>query len=290
MYEAYVQYGDDWYFRAGRQEFVMDEGRLLGNQPWLDGLAHDGVLIGHKGKGRYNLEILAVRESDNDWIAFHPSTQIDDIQIALPIVYQTDAAHSHGNNETLGFTTGVFAKADGDFNWRIEGYGQQVVTKVEGVEDITKSGLFFSARVGYKIMDGFAPVLNVDYTKAAGSGDAIEFSSPYGNVHQYNGNMGIDFVTNGGGLISTSLTNSSKCLDGTLVLALNYFMIADAKVAEVDDAALGFEFDLVYSLALGDSLDFQIGESLFFDQGSRAPDGKNVTTHDWTYVQLSLKL
>ena len=102
--------------------------------------------------------------------------------------------------------------------------------------------------------------------------------------------MGIDFSSDGGGLINTSVANSSEFLGGTLVVALNHFMLADADAAGVDDASLGFEIDLEYTLALGDALELQIGESVFLDQGSRAPDGKNVTTHDWTYVQLSLEL
>ncbi len=248
------------------------------------------MLLGYKGKGQYHIEILGVREQDKDWIVFHPTTEMAGVQLALPILYESNAAHSHGEGETISYTTGLFAKVAGDFNWRLETYAQQTVTRSEGGEELIQSGFLFSAQAGYKIAEGVEPVFNLDFTTAATNKNALEFSQPYANAHQYNGNMGVDLTSDGGGLIAASLKNSTNCGEGVFILALHYFMLADAKAAGVEKASLGYEVDLEYSVRLSDSLQLYIGESLFLDQGSRAPSGKNITLHDWTYVQLSLDL
>jgi hypothetical protein len=49
------------------------------------------------------------------------------------------------------------------------------------------------------------------------------------------------------------------------------------------------EIDLEYSVKIADSLNLTIGEGLFIDQSDAAED-KEVTMHDWTYIQLSLAM
>jgi len=46
VYEAWAQFGTDITFRVGRQEFAMDDGRLMGTDDWNNGRSYDGVLIG----------------------------------------------------------------------------------------------------------------------------------------------------------------------------------------------------------------------------------------------------
>jgi hypothetical protein len=93
-----------------------------------------------------------------------------------------------------------------------------------------------------------------------------------------------------GGLIDASVSNDFGAMGpGSLSAAVHYMMLADAEAAGADDAAVGIEIDLQYTISLADQLNLTIGEAILLDQGDAAADDSN-TTHDWTYIQLSLNI
>lgn len=286
LYEAWVQWGTDLTFRAGRQEFSIDEGRLMGNDDWNNGRTYDGLLIGYSS-GDYNLNIFATRGDGGDLFVVHPSTSMSGIDISIPIMYATDAI---GGGDMVGtnLTAGVHAKSGGDLSWRLEGYFQQATMTMDGADDVTSSGMLVSLALGYKVSDNMAPQLNVDYTAAAGD-EAHVFNSALGNTHQYNGAS--DIVSAGdGGLIDVGLSNDfGEMGPGSLSFGFHYLMLVDADAAGAEGTGVGMEIDLDYSIKISDVLNLTISEYLFIDGDDGASD-RDVSMHDLTMVQLSLAI
>lgn len=287
LYEAWVQWGTDLTFRAGRQEFSMDEGRLMGNDDWNNGRTYDGLLIGY-GSGDYKLNVFATRGDGADLFVLNPSTSMSGIDISIPIMYVTNAIGG-GDMDVSSLTTGLYAKSEGDLSWRVEGYFQQNSMTMGDADAVTTSGMMVSVAVGYKVSDTMSPTLNIDYTGAAADENAHVFGTGLGNTHQYNG--AADMVTAGvGGLIDVGIsTGLGEMGPGSLSAGFHYLMLADADAAGADGAGVGMEIDLDYTIKISDVLDLTISEYLFIDGDEGAAD-RNVSMHDLTMVQLSLAL
>jgi hypothetical protein len=224
--EAWVQFGTDVTFKAGRQMFAMDEGRLMGYDDWNAGLVYDGLLIGY-GSGDYNLNLFATRLDGGDLFVLHPSTKLGGIDISIPIMYGTNAIGG-GDMDVSGITAGIYAKSDGDFSWRFEGYFQQNSMQMGDADALTTTGMMVSVAAGYKVNDMIAPRLNVDYTAGAGD-EAHVFSTGLGDTHKFNGRSGIVDGAGPGGLIDVSVSNDfGEMGPGSLSLDFHYMMLADA--------------------------------------------------------------
>jgi hypothetical protein len=288
VYEGWVQWGwGDLTFRAGRQEYSMDEGRLMGNDDWNNGRTYDGLAVGY-ASGDYKLNMFATRGEGYDLFVLNPSTSISGIDISIPIMYGTNAIGG-ADMDATSMTAGLYAKSGGDLSWRLEGYFQQHSMTMDGADAVTSSGMLVSLALGYKVSDNMTPTLNVDYTAAAGE-EAHVFGTGMGNTHQYNGAS--DIVAAGpGGLIDVGLSNDfGEMGPGSLSFGFHYLMLADAEAVEgVDGTGVGMEIDLDYTIKISDALSLTISEHLFIDQSDAAAD-KDVTMHDLTLVQLSLSM
>lgn len=284
VYEASVQFAAAGLaFQVGRQEFSMDEGRLMGTDDWNAGRSYDGVKVGYSTDS-LNLELFATSDGEGELYVIHPSTSVGDIDVSIPVMYRTDAI---GGGTASNLTAGIHAASDGDISWRVEAYFQQH-TADEDTDATT--AIMASLAASYKVSDTIAPRINIDYT--AGVSDAAAnhvFSAANGNTHQYNGHS--DVITAGvGGLIDASVSNDFGAMGpGNLSAAVHYMMLADADAAGADDAAVGIEIDIEYTISLADQLSLTIGEAILLDQGDAAADDTN-STHDWTYIQLSLNI
>ena len=290
--EAWVQFGKDLTLKAGRLGFNMDDGRLMGYDDWNSGNVYDGLLVGYNSDS-FNLEILATRGGlvgDNDLFVVNPSTKVGDIHVSIPIMYLTNAIHSGGGHDVSSFVAGLYAKQEGDFSWRVEGYFQQNTHEVDGEDAHSTNGLFVSAGVGFKVSDMLAPWVNFDYTGAATDEDTHVFGTGLGDTHKFNGRSGIVAGAGAGGLIDVSLSNNFGELGpGSLSLDIHYMMLVDEEAAGADGVGIGTEIDIEYTVELSEQLSLVIGEALFLDQDEGASD-RDVSMHDWTYVQLTVAM
>ncbi|MBJ79990.1 MAG: hypothetical protein CMH60_01605 [Myxococcales bacterium] len=295
FHEAYIEMGSDTKLRVGRQEFSLDEGRILSNNDWQQqGRSFDGVSLSHK-QGEHNLSLMAARVMDgspHDVIVANARLRFGNITLSVPALIQTNmgiAGNQRGasTDDSMTTTVGAHVKGGGALSWRAEGYFQT---------GDDHSAYLASVKAGYNVSDMLSPALSVDIV--SGDSDHTDaqtgsFSNPYGAVHQYHGAMDmfsdVGSATGNGGLMDIALSNKMKGIaGGDISVSAHYFMLAGENAAGTT-GAIGSEVDVVYSRSLAKGVNLDVGGGVFMDMGDYA-DVKASNIHDWVYVGLDMAI
>lgn len=319
LYEGWValQVCDSMTLKAGRQELVYDNQRLLSNNNWgQKGVTHDALLMQYKNQG-WSLDVAAAFNQSRD------------------TTFSTDYNTSLGNYKALGFV--ILSKKAGDFkitglsitdayqkkntlntmyvrttNGGIAGYNHgRIGAALRGFYQSGQSetgawtmawyaGMDFSV----KISDGLSLTLGGEWQSGQDSTDKSDrhvhnFSTLYGSNHSFNGYM--DYFTKpsdtkNSGLMDLYLKVDSKCCKKhRLSCDLHYFSLTNKFPDKVSggtmDPFLAAEADLTYKYNIIKEVELNVGYS--FLAGTKTlqsvAGGNAAHTAHWAYLMLVVK-
>ena len=313
MHEAFFEVGSgELKLRGGRQEVNLDGQRLMGSVDWTQqGRSFDGLRLMFKS-GIFGGNVFWSRQADggnHDLFVLNPAFSLGSVSLSVPLFLQTNdfikrSERGMGREARwTRFTGGAYVKGEGDLAWRIESYLQAGQDNNLTEKDIL--AFMVGARIGYKVASALYPTLWLDFL--SGDGDPADetystFDTLFATNHKFYGLMdrflAIPGHTRGGGLVDLAIKNDASVGPGKLHLALHQF-ITPSDDRTQRSGALGFEIDLIYTVAISKNAALQGGMGLFFDQGDYKDEREAYqlmtgveqdTFHDWWYLQLDVKL
>jgi hypothetical protein len=313
---AEIKVCDSFFVKAGRQEFVYDNERLLSNCNWLQkGVTHDAVLLKYNIKG-FSADLAMAYNQSRD------------------TVNSTDYNYSLGNYKALGFlwlkyriknhfmiqatfiadgyqkkntTNTMYVRATHGGN---VGYKSKYVNAdLRGYYQFGKdetgkriSAFFNSLDVEVKPIDFFSIILGAEFQTGNNGKDSVNaktnyFTTLYGSGHRFNGS--IDFFT------KPSDTKYSGLIDTYLDLIFtikkkyqlrsdfHYFRAGNNYVVnhEVQNPYLGSEADIMARIPIVKDVELQLGYSAIIGSNSlvQMEGGNKKNFSHWAYVMLIVK-
>ncbi|MEI6766990.1 MAG: alginate export family protein [Bacteroidota bacterium] len=317
LYEAWAEFKvcDSMFIRAGRQEFIWDNERLLSNTNWQQkGLVHDAVLIKYRKKG-WSVDFAGAFNQSRD------------------TTFSTDYNKNLGNYKTLNFL--IIGKQLKNFNISLAGFADGYQKKgtinttylratYGGVFSYKTSKINTSARGFYQSGQNetgnfinayygnadFAYTWSKVYTLGAGAelqsgNDGTDvtnnqvnyFSCLYGTGHKFNGFQ--DFFTKPGdtknaGLLDIYIKTLWKIADKwSLVMDFHYFQLQNNYVnaGKTIDKFLGREGDIVVGYDFSKEVNLQVGYSGFMPTKSMEVinGGNKDKFPSWAFAMLTVK-
>ena len=304
--------------RAGRQELVYDDHRLLGNVDWVQqARSHDAaVLKFNKAGWRADLGAAYNNEKEN---LFKAKYTLDNYRV-LAFLYLSKTFKEKLSMSLLGITDGTHVKdsLSDDIKYRHTA-GPLLTFKTKGLE---LSGSFyyqFGQDVAGKDIRAFLALFNALYkvkgvTLGAGvdvvSGtDALDagnknnnsFNTLYATNHKFYGFMdhfiNLPAHTANGGLIDPYARLGYKFSDKiNAYIDYHYFLlennVADpANPSEALDKGLGSEIDAVFNYNIFPMVNIQAGYSMMFGTSSLETVKKKQKDgfQNWGWVMLTFK-
>ena len=316
LHEAWaeVPFGKKYALKAGRQELVYDDHRLLGNVDWVQAArSHDAALVKYAGKkltahfgGAYNQlaqnNFGTVYPLSNYkalaflYTQFKPKDKLKLSVTAIGDAYQESPAVSHA---IWRFTSG----AHGEFSpksWLLKASGFYQTGETPSRKAISAWMAACAADYIHKRGSIGAGVDVFSGTDAAVTDKHRTFNTLYATNHKFYGHMdyfiNIPDDTRNGGLMDAFLKGALNIGKSKVGLDAHYFrLMADISdprdVTFILPRALGTEFDLHFSHKLASEASLQLGYSILLTQdgliGLQSLTQSN-TAH-WGWVMLVVK-
>lgn len=326
LYQGWAEYNFSEYFalKAGRQEFVYDNERLLSNTNWNNvATTHDAFLVKFKNNSGLDVHLAGAYNNDEDknfesnypvklyktlsfvWIS---KSITDNLKVkALSICdgnqkANTDYTIYMRNTSGLGFdfkndSLGVEAIAEGYY---------QLGKNAEGTEI---GAYFFSATAGYQLLSKLKVLGEIDYFSGNNQLDTAEkkihaFNNLFSSGHKYLGYMDyfttVDKHTNNTGVTDIMAKieyKANKKLKNEL--CYHYFLTSGKLLnpeitskLEAYDAYLASEIDFVFDYSIAKPFNIKGGYSVLFGkeplQALKGGDYKKYS--NWAWMMLTFKL
>ena len=294
-HQAWAQFKlmDNLYMRAGRQEIVLDDARIMGNVDWAQqGRSHDGAVLKYaKDNHKFDLGYT-----------FRAGAQIapDDLQYAwynykkdalsASFLFLNNGKRNVDNDMLYSQTVGTYLKygtgdlsLNGSFYYQMgdDGAGNDLNAYQTSLNVKYQLGKMYVG-VGGELLSG-----NDDGVVANGVNNA--FTPFYGTNHKFNGTMDYFYVGNHAnsiGLRDLQFNMGYKINDKALIKA-DFHNFASA--ASYTNAALGNELDITFVMKVQKDVTLKAGYShMMAVQGLM--DIKGVATPDpvqnWGWVMI----
>ena len=298
----------------GRQEWVYDNSRILGNVGWAQqARSHDAILFSNQNTGtRFDIG-LAYNQSSEKITGnnLYPNNTYKALQfiwfqkkwektqwslLFLNNGLQDKASDNSGNEKTYySQTLGSYGKFTfGKWNLYAEAYWQ---TGKDGVNNDLNAFLLggeghYAFNPKFLLIGGFEHLSGNDQGKPSGNKNKA-FTPFYGTNHKFNGFMDYFYVgnhANSVGLTDVYLKTQFKFNPkATYSINLHHFSAA-AAIPNHSDKNLGMELDLVYSRSIYKDVKITAGYSHFFpEQGLKTLQGNTDNqSNDWAWLMLTV--
>ena len=315
IHQAWLEYNllPSLSLKAGRQELVYDNHRILGNVGWAQqARSHDLFLVKYKGSIELHAG-LAYHQDANRTNGFYfgpdayksmqflwANRKSESLNISLLLMNngvsnpkdtigmgpiqeqginysQTVGPVISYSRENLGFNLESYFQGGKD------GAGNDLSAWYTRVEAVLK-------RSGSQITAGYEYLSGTDFDATGSNGSFTPF---YGTNHKFNGFMDYFYVgnhVNNVGLQDIFLKAKVSAGKVTLNGHLHLFSSA-AQIAAGTDAYLGTEVDLVCNLKLDETFNITAGYSHMFPGSSMQllKGGSTDTFHNWAWLMLTVK-
>lgn len=323
LHQAWMEYGIGSYFalKAGRQELVYDDARLLGNVDWVQqGRSHDAVLLKFRigstkvdAGGAYNQQgdplFGNVYEVTGNYKTLQflwahqdfGKTGISLMAINHGMQFQdpSDSSFRTVFSQTIGprLTTGIGKlQVAGAFYYQT---GRNAKNRVSDAFYMALSAEHpltgrWKAGAGFEYLSGTS-----ERDKANPGYKDKSFNPLYGTGHKFNGHMDYFYVGNHAGSVGLqdiyidlrySSGNYSAYLTG------HYFAAAAGILDKADNtkdlsSALGTELDFGFEVKLAPAMSAIAGYSQMFPTASLQSlrGGDQNATHNWVWLMLVYK-
>lgn len=299
-----ISIGERWALRAGRQEWVYDASRMLGNVAWAQqARSHDGVLLKFNGKDDLSLHLGGAFNQDGPGSVGTVYTTPNSYK-SLVFLWankkfsdQFSASLLFLNNGAQPFTTDSAGTID-----HVDRYSQTIGTHLEfKKKKLSITGWFYyqmgedaileqvdlqasnaSLEAAYKLSKKFTVALGAEFfsgqdqtdTTAAYSETQRAFIPLYGTNHKFNGYMDYFYVGNysrNAGLLDPYFKLIYRKEMTTIGATVHFFQstadVLDKSVTnEITSmsSGLGTEIDLYFGTKLSKDVILNIGYSQLF--------------------------
>jgi len=306
---------EDLKLKAGRQEIVFDDARLVGNIGWIQNAqSFDALRLSYKGTG-FDLDVVGAQvladdthpvlkpyttahDQDSYFTAVHSSFKVGG-GVVNPFVYTVSnptrlkpGTDSDGNPNTVSIdslqTVGVFVKQTfGDTKLTFHGGSQSGNVS----PTISHSAYFAALAVAQKIVGS---QVSLHYDVYSGDKDKTDnqsnaFNALYPTNHAYFGFIDNFLFTPNAGVTDTQLRYGTKIGEKAKVgVHLHKFGTSPGSIDPGQDA--GSEVDVTLKIKARKGLGYQFGLSKFTGAGSTNYGSTGNTTLDstWAYVQTAV--
>ncbi len=325
VHEAWgkINFNESVSLKAGRQELVYDDQRILGNVGWTaQGRSHDAMLFMIEGK---------------DWDLHTGLAFNQDVNSPEPVKLFGTYYSGVQNYKTLQYLWLHRKFESSEISMLVLNNGIQMpdssvnftqTTGFSGTHRFTdvelKSTVYYqtgkdpagsdlnawlaSLSVAYSGLKNPDLTLGIDYLSGSGAGDRKNrsFNPLYGTHHKFYGLMDYFYVgsphnqrtgtnTNAPGLVDLFLKTSFRFSAATSLLVHGHQFYSPVEI--LDPAAparalrprLGTEIDLVFSHSLSDEVNIQVGYSQMFATSSLEvlKEGSQNPPANWAWVMLT---
>ena len=317
LYQGWVEIkiADSLFVKAGRQEFIYDNERLLSNTNWQQkALTHDAVLLrfNHKGLSAslagafnqsrdttfgtdYNTALGNYKTLNFLWLGY----RIQHFGVQLAGI--ADGYQKKGTTSTLyirGTTGGIISFFNRMMN--IDGRGFYQFGRDESGTEISawyanadftfRTATFLNIATGFELMSGTNMADTLNRKNRA-------FSTLYGTGHKFNGNM--DYFTKPAdtrncGLLDIYLNFIFLLKQKYQLRAdLHYFRLENSYTSggETMNSNLGVEADFSTRIPIVRDVDLQLGYSFLFGTPTleQIQGGNRKNFGQWAFVMLNVK-
>ncbi|MEZ5003399.1 MAG: alginate export family protein [Chitinophagales bacterium] len=318
LHEAWgkVNLCETFSIQLGRQEWVYDDQRLLGNVGWAQqARSHDGVLMEFKKNdwklhmgGAYNNESFDLQKSPYT-IANYRALVFTWYQHAFKDKFKMSWIGIANGMENIAdstlYFTGTFGPhfqiTNGNFEATATFYYQ--IGKLNSVAEVRAFMAAISA--GYKVKHTKFS-LGADYLSGndafkAGDTKARAFNTLYATNHKFYGHMdyfiNVPAQTAGAGLLDIYASVQGKIGEkSTLKIAGHYFLLGrdlpdPNNIIMPMPRSLGGEIDASYSLKIHEMVDFSVGWSVMLPTTSldNIDSGAKGRFNNWAWTMITFK-
>jgi len=323
VYEAWgeLKLNDHFSVRAGRQELVYDDSRILGNVDWAQqGRGHDLALLKYKGGSDMQVHVgLAFNQmferstgtlytipnnyKTMQFMWFNKKFDASNLSLLVlnnGIQVTGEIGDDVYFSQTLG---GRFEHKKDNWNMAAEAYlqtGKDAMNRDlsawhAGLQANRKMSDNFTLNLGFEWLSGTdqADMQDVSYNKNH------SFNPLYGTNHKFNGHMDYFYVgnhINSVGLINPYGGATYRKDKFTAQLVLHAFL-SDGALNDPEnpdqtmDKYLGTEADLIFGYVLSPQIAVRAGYSQMFATESMEvlKGGSRKETNNWAWLMLVLK-
>lgn len=299
---AEVLIAENFSLKAGRQELVYDDHRILGNVGWAhQARSHDIALLKYENNVKIHLGIAHHQDADYStdlytgpdayknlqfgW--FNKSWNQNSLSIlflnnGIPVMTTNDQVTKY--SQTLGgrFQTG-FNKIGLAVNLYYQTGNHVSGKKINALNYRLEAGMKNGFSAGYEFLSG----------NSFNKNDKVYAFTPYyGTNHKFNGFMDYFYVgnhINSAGLQDAFLNFNFSINKFSIKSALHYFASA-GEIAPNSKKYLGTELDLTFSYNIQNSATISAGWSTMFAGESMEllKGGDHNAGNHWAYVMLSV--
>ena len=312
---ALLDVSDSWQVKAGRQELVYDDQRLLGSVNWTQqGRSHDALLLQYRDrKSEFKLDLGGAYNQESAKLLGN-SYALNNYKVLTYLWMNKQLGDLKGS---LLLLSDGFEAGDGSTVFRYT-YGTHLLYKEEPWS-LTASGYLqsgddnfrrdisahmFAGSIAYKF-DNISLKAGYSYLSGGGADDANParhaFHTLYATNHKFYGNMdyflNVPADTDNGGLQDLHLgATFSLGNNMTLGMDLHRFALASriagsAIDGQSPDRYLGTELDLSYSWQPSDEIGFRLGYSALGGSSTldliQSRDGADLQHWGWAMLQLT---
>jgi len=309
---ADVKLAKNFSVKLGRQEIVYDDARIFGNVGWAQqARSHDAFVFKLTPNKNNRLDVGFALNSD---------TQAgSDILYSNVAGYKTfQYAWYHGKFNNLGlsflalntgieYLNGTDQKVDyrqtigPRFTYKKNKLSANaaIYSQMGKISDTKVSALYYTANLGYKIIDGFKVGLGYEYLSGKDTNDADAdiktFAPLFGTNHKFNGWMDYFYVGYGNstGLQDINATFAYKKGKFSAVLKPHLFSAAADVYNGTDkmDASLGTEIDLNLGYKISKNIKFNAGYSKMIGTETLEvlKGGDKGENSSWTWMMFTIK-
>ena len=300
----------NWFVKAGRQELVYDDHRILGSVGWAQqARSHDIAVLKFKSEIEAHIG-LALNQNSNrtnnlfDGANAYKAMQflwankkIDDLSISIlalnnGVAFNENGAQNIVYSQTLG--THVKYKMSEELNFAFNAYyqGGNVVFKdakttlsaynVLAEANYKPGKIAFS--LGYELLSG----------NDAGDNSKLQSFTPlYGTNHKFNGHMDYFYAgnhMNSVGLHDLYVKGAFNIKKGKAAVHLHSFSSA-TNIGSETAGLLGVELDCSYAYNLSEMTQLSIGYSQIYatEKMEELKGGIANQMHNWAYLMFTFK-
>jgi hypothetical protein len=320
LYEAWAEIPlcDSFSLKAGRQEFVYDNERLLSKSNWTQlGVTHNAALFSYKKNG-LQVDLAGAFNQTGENIFGTDYSFLNNNYKTLDFLWISKKINEHFKFSLLGIADGyqkenttnttyirgtfggiIEHSKNEDFSIALRGFYQ--TGRLQTGQQI--AAYYGSADISHTIHEKYTVIAGVEYISGTDATDTANrksnvFSTLYGSGHKFNGNL--DYFTNmpkdtkGAGLINPYLDFLIKFGEKSKIRAdFHYFFLQNNYLINGDPVkkALGIEADLSYSYDISKDASVMAGFSVMnpTPQMEIFSGGDSNYYGTWGFVMLTVK-
>jgi len=313
---AEIKVCDSFFIKAGRQEFVYDNERVLSNTNWQQkGLTHDALLLKYNHRGfsadfamafnqsrdtmnstDYNTTLANYKALSFLWLKYNIKKHFAVQAIMIADGYQkknsTNLMYMRATNGAIFNYKSKFVNVDarGFYQYGREETGLKVQAYYGNVDVTVKPLNWFTVFTGCEYMSG-------NDASDTSNKKLNAFSTLYGTGHKFNGN--IDFFTKASDTKNAGLVDIY--LDFIFALKKQYQLRADFHYFStqnkfvvnhvVQNSYLASEADISTKIPIVKDVDLQIGYSAIVGSNTliQMEGGNKKNFSHWAFVMLTVK-